>query len=99
MSDDALVATLAAAVERLNATADSWGWPAEEIARIAIRRWESYPGRHRKIPEQRLGHRVLDLAKGMQAHFEPDIPYTSKADWRALSDVLAKLLAQDEDTG
>jgi hypothetical protein len=79
MPDDALVASLADAVERLNATGDSWAWPAEEIARIAIRRWESYPRRHPKIRDQRLEHRVLDLAKGMQAHFEPAIPIYSES--------------------
>jgi hypothetical protein len=36
--------------------------------------------------------RVLDLARGLQAHFEPDIPYTHPSDWRALAKSLAEVL-------
>src|SRR6266853_2072627 len=97
MSRHTLIAALVSAVERLNATGDSWGWPTEEIARIAIRRWDSYSRRHRKAAHPTAEERIADLAKGMRAHFEPGIPYTSGADWRALSETLTKLLQEDSD--
>jgi hypothetical protein len=92
MSNDMLVANLVHAVERLAASGDSWGWPGVDIARIAINRWNSYSRRHRKAKRVTDDVRVLDLAKGLQAHFEPDIPYTHPSDWRALAIALAEEL-------
>ena len=92
MSREALIPNLVAVVERLNAAGDSWGWPAVEMARIAIRRWDSYSRRHNKAKRLTNDDRVLDLAKGLQAHFEPDIPYTHPSDWRALAEALAEVL-------
>jgi hypothetical protein len=92
MSNDVLTANLVNAVERLNASGDSWGWPRIEIARIAIRRWDSYSRRHRKAKRVTEDERVLDLAKGLQAHFEPGISYTHPSDWRALALALAQEL-------
>jgi hypothetical protein len=37
--------------------------------------------------------RVLDLAKGLQAHFEPDIPYTPLSEWLHLARRLAEVFA------
>lgn len=92
MARDALIPNLVAAVERLNAAGDSWGWAGEEIARIAIRRWDSYSRRHSKANRITSDARVVDLAKGLQTHFEPDIPYTHPSDWRALAEALAEVL-------
>jgi hypothetical protein len=92
MSHETLIPNLVNAIERLNAAGDSWGWPGEQIARIAIRRWDSYSRRHRKAKPATDDERVLDLAKGLQAHFEPDIPYTPKSDWRAFAEALAQVL-------
>src|SRR5260370_29607299 len=92
MSHETLISNLVNAIERLNAADDSWGWPGEQIARIAIRRWDSYSRRHSKTKRVTDGERVLDLAKGLQAHFEPDIPYTPKSDWRALAEALVQVL-------
>jgi hypothetical protein len=83
-----LIAKLAAVVARLNA-ADSWAWPGEEIAGVALRRWSSYARRHQKAKRATADERVLDLAKGLQARFEPDIPYTPLCDWRAFAGALA----------
>jgi hypothetical protein len=91
MSNVVRIASLAAIVERLNATGDSW-WPGAEIAGVAIRRWDSYPRRHPKAKRVTHDDRVLDLAKGLQEHFEPDTPCTHPSDWRALALALAEEL-------
>jgi hypothetical protein len=92
MSNEALIAGLIGAVERLNASGDAWGWAGEEIARVALRRWGSYSRRNPKAKRATDGGRVLDLADGLRAHFEPDIPYTHPSDWRALAAALAEVL-------
>src|SRR5260370_31089691 len=92
MSADALIPNLVATVECLNAAGDSWSWAGEEIARVAIRRWVSYSRRHNRAKRITTHERVIDLAKGLQAHFEPDIPYTHPSDWRALATALAEEL-------
>ena len=95
MSPDVLILNLVAVVNRLNAAGYSWGWPGTEIARLAIRRWDSYSRRHKKAKRVTREERVLDLAKRLQAHFEPDIPYTPPPDWRALATALAEVLGAD----
>jgi hypothetical protein len=92
MSHEALIPNLMAVIERLNAEGDCWGWPAEQMARIAIRRWNSYPRRHTRTKRVTAEARVLDLAKGLQAHFEPVLPYTPPSDWRALAEALTEVL-------
>jgi hypothetical protein len=92
MSHEALIAKLVTAGERLNASGDSWGWPGEEIARIGIRSWDSYSRRHRKAKRVTNNERVLDVAKGLQAHFEPETAFTHPSDWRALAEALAQEL-------
>jgi hypothetical protein len=59
---------------------------------VALRRWGSYARRHAKAKRVPESHRVLDLAKGLQAHFEPDIPYTPLSDWCRLAEALAHVL-------
>src|SRR5260370_17100260 len=90
MSHDDLIPNLVATVECLNAAGDSWSWAGEEIARVAIRRWVSYSRRHNRAKRITTHERVIDLAKGLQAHFEPDIPYTHPSDWLALATPLAQ---------
>jgi hypothetical protein len=92
MYHEVLIPNLVAVVERLNTSGASWTWPSAEIARIATRRWDSYSRRHSKAKHVTNDDRTLDLAKGLQAHFEPDIPYTHPSDWRALADSLAQVL-------
>jgi hypothetical protein len=94
MLDETLIPRLVAVVARLNAAGDNWGSLGEEIARTAIRRWSSYDRRHKKAKRVTDDARVLDLVKGLQAHFEPDIPYTHPTDWRALAEALAEALRQ-----
>jgi hypothetical protein len=79
-------AALIDAIERLRADGDPC-WPGEEVAPIAYRRLTTFARRNRsKAPSEE--HRVRDLVKGLQAHFEPDIPYTHSDDWRALAIIL-----------
>jgi hypothetical protein len=66
-------------------------WPGAEMAPIVVRRWSSFRRRHRtKRPT--VEDRVLDLAKGLQAHFEPDIPHTPLSEWLYLARILAQVL-------
>jgi hypothetical protein len=92
MSHDILITDLVAVVDRLAADGDRWAWPGVEIASVAVRRWTSYSRRFKKPKHVTIDERVHDLAKGLQAHFEPDIPYTHPADWRGLANALAELL-------
>jgi hypothetical protein len=68
-------------------------WPGLEMAPIAYRRWTTF-SRRNKSKRPTMEERVLDLSKGMQAHFEPDIPYTSVSAWLNLASVLAEILAK-----
>jgi hypothetical protein len=87
-------AALAAAVEAESEVGIRW-WPGVQMAPVAYRRWRSYPRRcqsRRPTPE----HRIADLAKGLQAHFEPDVPYTAQAEWLHLARRLAEVFATQE---
>ena len=72
---------LAAAIDAESLVGARW-WLGRDMAPIAFRRystferrWRSYKRRHRtKTPT--FEDRVIDLAKGLQAHFEPEIPYS-----------------------
>jgi hypothetical protein len=92
MPHETEIRDLIAVVERLNASGDSWGWPADEISRIALRRWTTYARRHPKAKRVCHVDRVLDLAKGLQAHFESDTPYTPLSDWYGLAEALAEAI-------
>lgn len=92
MSNEVLMASLVKVIEGLNATGAHWGWPGTEIAGIAIRRWDTFSRRHPKTKHATIDQRVLDLAEGLQAHFEPDIPYTHPTDWRDLAESLSQAL-------
>jgi hypothetical protein len=94
MSREASIAALTAVVERLNAAGDIWECAGEEIARIALRRWSSYERRHPKQKRVSDDHRILDLAKGLQSHFEPDTPFTPFSDWSRLAEALAEVLRE-----
>ena len=80
---------LAAAID----AESEFGWPGAEMAPIAFRQWSSFSRRHPKAKGVSVDDLVLDLAKGMQAHFEPDIPYTPLSDWLSLARLLAQILA------
>jgi hypothetical protein len=67
-------------------------WPGAEIAPIAYRRWSSFPRRHPETPPQ-IDLQIRDLAKGLQAHFEPEIPYTHVSDWLRLAEIIAQVFA------
>jgi hypothetical protein len=65
------------------------------MAPIAFRRWSSFARRH-KTKRPTLEDRVLDLAKGLQAHFEPDTPYTPLSEWQHLARILADVFAKHD---
>jgi hypothetical protein len=60
------------------------------MAPIALRPWSSFARRH-KTKRPTVDDRVLDLAKGLQAHFEPGIPYTPLSEWLHLAKILAQV--------
>ncbi|RIK82784.1 MAG: hypothetical protein DCC68_05300 [Planctomycetota bacterium] len=66
-------------------------WNGAEIAPIAVRRWSSFDRRH-KTKHPTTADRVSDLAKGLQAHYEPDMPYTHMTEWMNLAELIAKFL-------
>jgi len=88
---DVILHELAAVVDRLNAAGDIWGWGGGEIAEVALRRWRSF-GRRSKSTSPNRDQKINDLRKGLQAHSEPDIPYTPDSDWRRLAGVLLDVL-------
>lgn len=90
MPREGVEAELARAVERLRAEGASW-WAGDVVAPIAYRRWTSF-ARRNKANHPNREQRVRDLAKGLQAHFEPDVPYTHPGDWQALAEALAAVL-------
>ncbi len=97
MSREAILTSLVSVIQRLAAEGDPWGWPAAEIADIALRRWDSYGRRHPKTKRVSENARVLDLAKGLKAHFEPEVPYTHFSDWEHLAKTLAQALEEHDD--
>jgi hypothetical protein len=83
---------LAAAIDAESQVGIRW-WPGAGMAPVAFRRWSSFARRHPKTKRLTTDDRVLDLAKGLQAHFEPDIPYTPLTEWVHLAGILARVLA------
>jgi hypothetical protein len=82
-------AGLAEAIDAESATGFRW-WPGNEMAPIAYRRLVSFARRNAaKHPTDE--QRAVDLVKGLQAHFEPEIPYTSPGDWLHLARMLVKV--------
>lgn len=92
MSREELERALAAAIDAESRRGNPVGWPREDMAQIAIRRWSSYSRRHPKVKHPAEEDRALDLAKGLQSHFEPDIPYTPKSEWLHLAKILQAIL-------
>lgn len=90
--DTEILAALAAVVDEISASGEGlrW-WPGEKVAPIAYRRWRSYHRRNKSRATTRE-QRIVDLIKGLQAHFEPDVPYTHVTDWRSLAEPLATVL-------
>jgi hypothetical protein len=70
-----VVRALAAAVDAESQAGNRW-WPGADIAPVAARRWSTFARRHPKAKRPTTEDRVQDLAKGLQAHFEPDAPFT-----------------------
>jgi hypothetical protein len=90
-------AALAAAVDTESTVGLRW-WSGAEMAPIVFRRWSSFERRNR-IKHPTAEDRSLDLAKGLQAHFEPVIPYTPLSEWLHLARILAEVLGRDGERG
>ena len=80
----------AAAIDAESKVGIRW-WPGAEMAPIAVRRWSSFSRRH-KTKRPTVEDRTLDLAKGLQAHFEPDPQGTPFSEWLHLARILAQVL-------
>jgi hypothetical protein len=63
------------------------------MAAIAYRRWVSF-SRRNKVKGPTEVQRVSDLAKGLQAHFEPKFSYTPRSEWIYIAQVLAAILSK-----
>jgi hypothetical protein len=83
---------VAEAVDAESQTGIRW-WPGQEMAPVAFRRWSSFARRHAKAKKPSADDQVVDLAKGLQAHFEPNTPYTPLSEWLHLAGILARVLA------
>jgi hypothetical protein len=86
-----LEAPLAALIDAESAKNGIRWWPGADMAPIAVRRWFSFERRH-KTKSPALEDRVRDLAKGLQAHYEPETPYTAWSEWLHLARKLASVL-------
>lgn len=83
---------LADAIDAESQVGPSW-WPGVEMASVAYRRWQSFDRRH-GARQATLEDRLLDLAKGLQAQFEPEKLYTPMSEWLYLARLLAGVLAK-----
>jgi hypothetical protein len=96
MTRSEIETALAAAIDEESKVGIRW-WPGHEMAAIAFRRWSSFERRWRgfrrrhKTKPPTSEDRVLDLAKGLQAHFEPEIEYTHLGEFLHLAGILAKV--------
>jgi hypothetical protein len=84
---------LAATIEAESMVGLRW-WPGVEMAPIAFRRWSSFGRRHPKVKRPAAGDQVLDLAKGLQAHFEPGRLNTPLSEWLHLANILVEVLSR-----
>lgn len=84
-------ARLAAVIDAESKVGIPW-WPGSKMAPISFRRWTSFARRHKtKNPTDE--QRVLDLAKGLQAYFEPGFRYTPLSEFLHLARLVARELA------
>ena len=86
-----LEAALAAVIDTESDRGIRW-WPGSRMAPIALRRWGTFSRRHRRMKTPTIEDRVIDLSKGLQAHFEPDVPHTHPNEWLHLAQKLADVL-------
>jgi hypothetical protein len=98
MTRSEIETALAAAIDAESSVGIRW-WPGREMAPFAFRRWSSFARRHKKTRQATAEDRVLDLAKGLQTHFEPDIPYTPLSEWLHLARRLADVFGKPESKG
>jgi hypothetical protein len=82
---------LAVAIDAESRVGLRW-WPGADMAPVVVRRWSSFARRHPKAKRPTAEDRVLDLAKGLQGHFEPGTPYTPLSEWLHLAGILARVL-------
>jgi hypothetical protein len=95
MTRSEVEAALAAAIDAESDIGIRW-WPGAEMAPIAVRRWGSFERRHRRTKHPTREDRILDLAKGLQARFEPEKLYTPFSEWLDLPRILADVFESTE---
>jgi hypothetical protein len=93
---DPVIAKIVAIVDTHVAGGAHWGNKGEEIAHIAVKRWNSYAKRRPKAKRIRNSERVADLAKGFKVHFESgqkpwNIP---DGEWSWLAECLVPVLRE-----
>lgn len=86
---------VAAAVDAESRTGLRW-WPGAQMAAVAVRRWSSFARRHAATKHPTTEDRIRDLAKGLQAHFDPEVPFTPGSDWLHLARIMAAVLAEHD---
>ena len=91
MNRSEIESTMANVIDKESVVGLRW-WPGKEMASIAYRRWSTFTRRHKKARCMTNEDRILDLAKGMQAHFEPDFAYTPLNEWLHLAHKLADVI-------
>ncbi|MFI4859540.1 MAG: hypothetical protein ACIAXF_02540 [Phycisphaerales bacterium JB063] len=89
---DACLAEMVKVIERLRDEGYLIDGPAEEIASVAYRRWQTFERRHKKHKNLRLEERQRDLIKGLQSHFEPTGMYARSEEWAGLVGALVPVL-------
>lgn len=97
MSNERLIQLLAEAADQLNAAGYGYGWPGNQIALVAVNRWESYSRRHPSAKRVTDDERVLDLAKGLQVRFEPGVPHSAPSYWYDAAATLVEVFLQQFD--
>ena len=94
MTRSEVEAALAEIIDAESAIRIPW-FPGSQMAPIAFRRWSSFGRRHwTKIVG--VEDKVLDLAKGLQAAFEPDVARTPLSEYIHLARKLVEVFDQAE---
>ena len=76
-----------AAIAEDEASGATW-FSHEDMAKIAIRRWKSF-GRRSAAKKPMKEQRILDLAKGLKSHFDPE-SHDPLSHYVALAAIMAK---------
>jgi hypothetical protein len=93
MAREQIESALAAALYADGLYPFPYGWPRDKMASVAFRRWHSF-ARRSKSKHPTDGERVLDLAKGLQEHFDP-VHHDCSLDFLHYAKIMAPILKGD----